>query len=149
MLLPIYSDGSLGWALTSIGLKIYDWLAGVPSKEQRRMLSAEETLLQEPLLKKDQLKGGGLYYEYRTDDARLTMSIIKTACQSGAIALNHAEVKDFIYDDAGYIKGVEVFDHIHSTKHPIQSKVVINAAGPWVDKVPKPEKSAQRPQSFS
>ena len=148
MLLPIYSDGSLGWALTSVGLKIYDWLAGVPSKEQRRMLSAEETLRQEPLLKRDQLRGGGLYYEYRTDDARLTISIIKTACQAGAIALNHAEVKDFIYDDAGCIKGVEIFDHIHSKKHPIHSKVVINAAGPWVDKVRSLKRAPKGPNLF-
>ncbi|HAB90458.1 MAG TPA: glycerol-3-phosphate dehydrogenase [Bacteroidetes bacterium] len=135
MLLPIYSDGSLGWGLTSLGLKVYDWLAGVPKDEQRKMLSAEKTLLHEPLLKKDNLKGGGLYYEYRTDDARLTISVIKTACQQGAIALNHAEVKDFTYNKKGLIDGIKLIDHIHANQHTLRSKVVINAAGPWVDDV--------------
>ena len=90
------------------GLKIYDWLAGVPKDEQRKMLSAEKTLLHEPLLKKDNLKGGGLYYEYRTDDARLTISVIKTACQQGAVALNHAEVKEFTYNNEGVIDGIKL-----------------------------------------
>ena len=135
MLLPIYSDGNLGWGMTSLGLKVYDWLAGVPKDEQRKMLSAEKTLLHEPLLKKDNLKGSGLYYEYRTDDARLTISVIKTACQQGAIALNHAEVKDFTYNEKGLINGIKLTDHIHSTHHTLRSKIVINAAGPWVDDV--------------
>ena len=135
MLLPIYSDGSLGWGLTSLGLKVYDWLAGVPKDEQRKMLSAEKTLLHEPLLKKDNLKGGGLYYEYRTDDARLTISVIKTACQQGAIAINHAKVKEFTYNKEGVIDGIKLTDHIHATEHTLRSKVVINAAGPWVDDV--------------
>ena len=141
MLLPIYSNGSLGWGLTSLGLKVYDWLAGVPKDEQRKMLSAKETLLHEPLLKKDDLKGGGLYYEYRTDDARLTISVIKTACQRGALALNHAEVTDFTYNEQGKINGIQLIDHIQSNQHTLRSKIVINAAGPWVDDVRNFQKS--------
>ncbi|MGC6419768.1 MAG: glycerol-3-phosphate dehydrogenase/oxidase [Chitinophagales bacterium] len=148
MLLPIYSDGSLGWGLTSLGLKIYDWLAGVPKDEQRKMLSAEKTLFHEPLLKKDNLTGGGLYYEYRTDDARLTISVIKTACQQGAVALNHAEVKEFTYNDEGIIDGVKLTDHIHATDHTLRSKVVINAAGPWVDNVRSFQKNTSNSHLF-
>ena len=148
MLLPIYSDGSLGWGLTSLGLKVYDCLAGVPKDEQRKMLSAEKTLLHEPLLKKDNLKGGGLYYEYRTDDARLTISVIKTACQQGAIALNHAEVKEFTYNNEGVIDGIQLIDHIHAKQHTLRSKVVINAAGPWVDDIRNLQKKTTDSQLF-
>jgi glycerol-3-phosphate dehydrogenase len=61
--------------LTSIGLKLYDWLAGVKPEDQRRMLTRNQTLKQEPLLKADDVRGGAIYAEYRTDDARLTIEL--------------------------------------------------------------------------
>src|SRR5262245_31930878 len=79
MLLPLYERRGLGYWLTSIGLKIYDWLAGVKPEDQRRMLTRPQTIAEEPLLKKDDIKGGALYAEYRTDDARLTIEIAKAA----------------------------------------------------------------------
>jgi glycerol-3-phosphate dehydrogenase len=61
MLLPIYAEGTFGKFSTSIGLLVYDFLAGVKSSERRSMLSIEETIKREPLLKRDGLKGGGHY----------------------------------------------------------------------------------------
>lgn len=45
------------------------------------MLSKKETLAKEPLVKKEGLKGGGYYVEYRTDDARLTIEVMKRAAE--------------------------------------------------------------------
>src|ERR1043166_545851 len=77
MLLPLYEKKGLGYWLTSIGLMIYDFLAGVKPEDQRKMLTRSQTLRYEPLLKTDDVKGGAIYAEYRTDDARLTMEILK------------------------------------------------------------------------
>ena len=52
MLLPLSEKKGLGYWLTSIGLKIYDWLAGVRPEDQRRMLTKQQTLRYEPLLRK-------------------------------------------------------------------------------------------------
>src|SRR6187431_34170 len=79
MLLPLAEKRGLGYWLTSIGLKIYDWLAGVKTEDRRRMLTRSQTLKYEPLLRKDDVKGGAIYAEYRTDDARLTIEIVKAA----------------------------------------------------------------------
>ena len=84
MLLPIVEGGSLGQTMSSIGLWVYDLLAGVENEERRRMMGKEETEQTEPMLRKDILNGGGLYYEYRTDDARLTIENMKSAVQHGA-----------------------------------------------------------------
>src|SRR4051812_605240 len=65
MLLPIHQGGTFGKLSTSIGLRVYDFLAGVKKQERRKMLSTEETLAKEPLVKKLGLKGGGYYVEYR------------------------------------------------------------------------------------
>src|SRR6187399_1306177 len=89
MLLPLSEKKGLGYWLTSIGLKVYDWLAGVKPEDQRRMLTKLQTLKYEPLLKKDDVKGGAIYAEYRTDDARLTIEIAKVAFAQGANLLNY------------------------------------------------------------
>src|SRR5690349_3800822 len=84
MLLPLYEKRGFGSILTSFGLKLYDWLAGVKPEDQRKMLTRKQTLKAEPLLQPADIKGGAIYAEYRTDDARLTIEIIKTAFRNGA-----------------------------------------------------------------
>ena len=69
------------------------------------MLSQKKTLKKEPLLDDAKVEGGGLYAEYRTDDARLTIEVLKTAVQEGALAINYAEAIDFVYNDKNKIVG--------------------------------------------
>jgi glycerol-3-phosphate dehydrogenase len=92
MLLPIHQGGTFGRFSTSIGLRVYDFLAGVKKAERRSMLSIEQTIEKEPLIKREGLKGGGLYVEYRTDDARLTIEVLKEAVARGAKAVNYTKV---------------------------------------------------------
>jgi glycerol-3-phosphate dehydrogenase len=103
------------------------------------MLNKAETLLIEPLLLGKNLLGGGLYYEYRTDDARLTIEVIKTAVEKGATAFNYTEVSNFLYNK-NEINGIEIIDKINNKKFNITAKTIINAAGPWVDNVRKLDK---------
>ncbi len=133
MLLPIIEDGSLGKRLSSIGLWVYDRLAKVDKEERRQMVEKEIVANLEPLLRKDVLLGGGLYYEYRTDDARLTIESMKTAVANGAICLNHIEALEFTYREDGYVKGVTAYDHITGQTIKIKSNRTVNASGPWVD----------------
>lgn len=132
MLLPLYEGGTFGKFMTSIGLRVYDFLAGVKKSERRVMFNVEETLNKEPLVKKDGLKGGGYYVEYRTDDARLTIEVLKAAIDKGATALNYAKVQEFLYED-GKVVGVVVEDQLTGEKFKVRAKKVINATGPWVD----------------
>lgn len=134
MLLPLSEAKSLGYLITSIGLKIYDWLAGVRPEDQRRMLSKVQTLRREPLLRKEDVRGGAIYVEYRTDDARLTIEVCKKAAQQGATALNYVEVKDFIYEDDKVV-GVKAEDKLTGSEVRVNATVVVNAAGPWVDEL--------------
>jgi glycerol-3-phosphate dehydrogenase len=142
MLLPIYKGGTFGKFTSSIGLKIYDFLAGVKREERRKMLKREETLLKEPLLKKEGLLGGGYYVEYRTDDARLTIEVMKKASEKGAQAVNYSKVTGFIYKE-GQVAGVVVEDQINGETYRIHAKTVVNAAGPWVDTLREMDGSKQ------
>ena len=134
MLLPMHKGGTFGKFSTSIGLRVYDFLAGVKRSEHRRMLNVQETIHKAPLVKKEGLKGGGYYVEYRTDDARLTIEVMKEAAARGAAPINYTKVENLIYEN-GKVTGVQVSDQITGEKYEIKAAKVVNAAGPWVDTI--------------
>ena len=136
MLLPIVKGGSLGKVTARIGLFVYELLAGVKPEEKFRMLDKIQTLEKEPLIKQNDLLGGAVYTEYRTDDSRLTISVFKTAIQQGGIAVNHCKVLKLLKEH-NRIVGVVVEEKSTGNQYEIQGKVVVNAAGPWVDDVRK------------
>lgn len=140
MLLPIHKGGTFGKFSTGIGLRVYDFLAGVKRSERRKMLSAEETQQKEPLVKKAGLIGGGYYVEYRTDDARLTIEVLKSAVEKGALPLNYTKVEKLIYQN-GQVTGVGVTDQLSGELYEIFGKKIINAAGPWVDSIREKDQS--------
>lgn len=143
MLLPLREHRGFGSLLTSFGLKLYDWLAGVTGKDRRLMLTRRQTLRREPLLKKDDVKGGALYAEYRTDDARLTIEVAKKANKYGATVVNYCKVNRLNYSEIGSVCGAEVQDGISGEIFSIKSSVVINATGPWVDQLREMDKSRE------
>lgn len=122
MLLPIYRGGTFGKWSTSIGLWLYDRLAGVKQSERRTMLNARQTLEKEPLLKRDGLIGGGYYVEYRTDDARLTIEVVKKAVELGVDAVNYVKAEQFLYDERGRITGARCRDMIGGRVYDIRAK---------------------------
>ncbi|WP_425313926.1 glycerol-3-phosphate dehydrogenase/oxidase [Sporosarcina koreensis] len=135
MLLPFYKSGTFGRFSTSLGLRVYDFLAGVKRSERRKMLTREEVLQHEPLLNGDGLIGGGEYVEYRTDDARLTIEVAKKAAELGADLLNYAKVTGFLYKSAGTMTGIQVTDQLTGKLAEVHGEVIVNASGPWVERV--------------
>ena len=132
MILPLIDGGTYGSWLTSFGLKVYDILAAVEGEDQRKMLDKEEALEKEPLLPKDILNGAGYYAEYRTDDARLTLEVLKTALNYNAKIINYTEATQFIYEEDRVV-GATVRDNFTNDYFNIKAKYVVNATGPWVD----------------
>lgn len=135
MLLPFYKGGTFGQFTTTLGLKVYDLLAGVKKGERRFMLSAEETLKREPLLNDQDILGGGMYVEYRTDDARLTIEVLKAANERGAKLFHYMEAKAI--NRKHDVFEVEAYDHLLQKTVVLHAKKVVNAAGPWIDEVRK------------
>jgi glycerol-3-phosphate dehydrogenase len=121
-----------GYAKIKLGLWTYDRLAQVAADERYRMLDLAETLAIEPTVRGDGLYGAGLYYEYVTDDARLVVEVAKSAAALGAVLVNHAEVVGFL-TAGGRVGGVTVRDALSGAELAAAGRVVINAAGPWVD----------------
>lgn len=142
MLLPFHQGGTFNAFTTSIGLLVYDFLAGVKRSEHRRMLDIQTTLEREPLLKREGLRGSGSYVEYRTDDARLTIEVMKEAVTRGALAVNYAKADKLLYD-SGRISGASVTDRVTGKSYEIRASLVINAAGPWVDTLREMDRSKE------
>ena len=136
MLLPVVKGGTFNKLSLWFGLWFYDLLAGVKKEERRKMLSRAKALQKEPELNPEGLRGAGLYSEYRSDDARLTIEVAKTAVNEGAICLNYTKVEDLCYEN-GKINGVKVKDQFTGEQYQINAQYIANAAGPWVDGIRK------------
>lgn len=140
MLLPIVKEGEFNLASAYMAIFVYDFLAKVPKKDKKITLSKDNALTHEPLLDAEKLKSAILYSEYRTDDARLTIEIIKASVRHNAEAFNYMKVDDFIYED-GKVVGVQCEDRIENQNVNFFGKHIVNAAGPWVDNLRKENNS--------
>jgi glycerol-3-phosphate dehydrogenase len=141
MLLPIVKDGTLSAGTTSLALWVYDLLAGVKKNERRKMLDRRTTLGLEPHLAQDKVMGGGLYFEYRTDDSRLVIELLKSAVANGAVCINYAQAATLLYNSTHRICGATIQDTLTHTTFDIRAKRVVNAGGPFVDLLRKTDQS--------
>ncbi len=144
MLLPLIKNGTYGKIMTSIGLRVYDLLANVTGADRRKMLSKKETLDKEPLLDDTVVLGSGLYAEYRTDDARLTIEILKKAAEFGATIINYCEMESFNYDENAKISSLNCIDFNTGNLINIRAINYVSAAGPWVDLLRKKDQSMNK-----
>lgn len=118
----------------SIGLSMYDLLAGKLSLGKTTMLSKKTTQQLMPAIATKNLSGGVLYHDGQFDDARLAINLAQTAEEQSATILNYCKVIAFTKTDKR-ISGVEVQDVLSGKKYNINSKAVINATGVFTDKV--------------
>ncbi len=132
-LVPVYS-----WFQATyfqIGLKIYDLLAGKKNLFPSKILSREETLKRLPGLKGAGLYGAVAYADGQFDDARYAMALVRSFQEAGGKALNYCRVESFVRAGGKSISGVQLHDAIGRNKWTIQTKIVVNATGPFSDKI--------------
>ncbi|WP_125706886.1 glycerol-3-phosphate dehydrogenase/oxidase [Companilactobacillus zhongbaensis] len=135
MMLPFYAGGTYGPFMTSVGLDVYDRLAQVKKSERKNMLEPDETTAREPYVKSEGLLGSGVYVEYRTDDARLTLEVAKKASELGALIANYTKVTGLLYDANHKVCGVKFEDVQTGETGEIHAKKIVNSCGPWVDEI--------------
>jgi len=126
------------------GLKLYDLLAGSRGIGSSRLLRREEALERFPMLHAEGLKAGVLYYDGQFNDSRMAVSIALTAGQYGAAVANHVGVTELI-KEGGNISGVLVKDFVEDVSWPVYSRCVVNATGPFADKLRLMDDSGSSP----
>lgn len=138
MLLPVYDEPGSTFSMfrLKVAMDLYDLLAGVSNTPAaNKVLTKEEVLKREPDLKQEGLLGGGVYLDFRNNDARLVIENIKRANRDGALIASHVKAEDFLIDDNGKIIGVKVRDLLSDQEIIIKAKLVINTTGPWSDEI--------------
>lgn len=129
---PLYSW--FGVPYYRVGLKMYDWLAGKKNISPSRFLSTKAARKNFPMLKTRGLRGGILYYDGQFDDARMNVCIALTAAQKGAVVLNHTEVTGLLKENKR-LKGLKVREESTGEEFEIHAEVIINATGPFTDRI--------------
>jgi glycerol-3-phosphate dehydrogenase len=144
-LIPVYRDAKTGKSMLSMGLWLYDILALFRTPKFHGWLSSDKALEREPTLRRDALVGAGLYADCATDDARLVLALVKDSFTRGLLAASYAEIVGFEKEN-GKIAGVRVQDSISGDQFDVKAKVVVNATGPWSDKLRKLDDPSAEPR---
>jgi glycerol-3-phosphate dehydrogenase len=135
-LVPIYRESSRGLVKVRIGLALYDWLTPGRARERYRVLSTVDALSLEAGIRSEGLRGAGYYFDdLLVYPERLCLENVLSACRHGARAFNYAEVEDVLRDRVGAVAGVRVRDLLSERTVTLSARVVVNAAGPWVDRL--------------
>ncbi|GEP96216.1 glycerol-3-phosphate dehydrogenase/oxidase [Chitinophaga cymbidii] len=113
----------------TIGLKLYDWMAGKLSLGRSVHISKRKTLEKLPGLKADKLSAGILYHDGQFDDARLAVNLMQTIFEKGGVALNYMKVV------ALQQSGVVAEDVETGQQYTLKAKGIINATGVFVDDI--------------
>jgi len=117
-----------------IGLLLYDLLSNRLSLGKPSLLGKNKVLKMLSGISETGLKGGVMYTDGQFDDARLAISLGLTAADLGACLLNYMSVVELIKKD-GKIAGARLVDELTATSYEVNSKVVINATGVFVDSI--------------
>jgi glycerol-3-phosphate dehydrogenase len=133
--LPFTTPGGIGLGFVlNLGLWFYDRLAGRRNMQRHRHLSRERVLELAPGLVADGLREGFIYYDGQTNDARLTIALLRTAAEYGAVMANYAEVTSFLVEN-GHVQGAQVCDHLSKQEVTIRARHVVNATGIYSEEV--------------
>lgn len=124
-----------GGPFYTIGLKLYDLLAGKLSLGTSKPLSKAETLRRLPTIRPEGLRGGVLYHDGQFDDARLAVNLAQTVIEHGGTALNYVQVHGLLKDSSGKITGVAATDLETGATYQVQARAVVNATGVFVDDI--------------
>jgi glycerol-3-phosphate dehydrogenase len=131
-------------AFYTIGLKIYDLLAGKLSFGRSKHISKAETISRLPTIQQKKLRGGVVYHDGQFDDARLAINLAQTCLEQGATVLNYFQFRAFIKVD-NKITGVVAKDVESGKIYRINTQIVINATGVFVDDLIQTDEPHKKP----
>ncbi len=129
-----------GWErpYVAAGLTLYDGMArfgkydmGVP---RHRHLSRRSVQRIAPDFDPASLSGAIKYWDCQVDDARLVLTVARTAAAHGAHVATRVQVTGFLREGERVV-GVRARDLEHQRDVEVRARVVVNAAGVWTDEI--------------
>ena len=144
VIIPTYGHGMHGKEVLSTGLMLYNLIVfdrnkGLRDPDRRiplaNIITRNEVLELFPDLDKKGLTGAGTFHDGQMyNPPRLVLSFLKSAIEYGAIAGNYLEAINFLRK-GDRVKGIKVRDKLNNNEFDIRGKIVINASGPWAERL--------------
>jgi glycerol-3-phosphate dehydrogenase len=133
--IPLYQNGKRGMFLLRLGMLAYDILSIGKSVPHHRMLSRAQILQQEPGVCPEGLLGGASYFDAQVSFAeRLVLENVIAASEAGATTKNYSPVIG-VNVARRQVQSVQFVDQATGEEHEVRTRMLVNAAGPWVDRV--------------
>ncbi len=124
-------------AYVGAGVALYDTLATASGRRRalpyHRHLSRKGMLRRFPDLRHDAAVGALQYWDASVDDARLVLTLVRTAAAYGALAASRTQVVELTKNEAGAVDGAVVLDLETGLEHRIRARAVINSTGVWTE----------------
>jgi len=139
-LIPLFGrDGVVTKTLSrgyAVALRLYDLSGGWRIGKRFSRVSKAEALAHLPTLMTDRLVAGFLYHDARGDDARVALTLARSAALDfNADVANYARATDVTRSDEGRVTGVVVRDVLGGRHLTVATRCVVNATGVWTDEV--------------
>lgn len=129
--------------LYTVGLTLYDLLAGRLGLGRSVPISKGRTLELLPAVKSQKLKGGVIYHDGQFDDSRMAINLFQSICEHGGLALNYIQVSELVKEE-GKVIGVVAVDKETGISYTLKSKVAVNATGIFVNDILKMDSPGAR-----
>ena len=124
-------------------LWMYDLTGGWRIGKLHRRLRADEALAQVPTMPVERLRSAYLYYDATADDARLCLTVARTAAEHGAVVVNRAELVRVGHDERGRVESAVV--RVDGEEITVQTRCVVNAGGVWSDEITRADQPPGHP----
>ncbi|MBQ0984326.1 glycerol-3-phosphate dehydrogenase/oxidase [Streptomyces sp. F63] len=135
--LPVYKGGPHGAAKLGAGVFAYSALSAF-GDGVGRVISPARAAAANPALRTENLKAVAVYGDHQMNDSRVAVMTVRAAAGSGAAVLNHAEVTGLRFT-RGRVTGAELRDRLDGTEFGVNARLVLNATGPWIDRLRRME----------
>ncbi len=119
-------------------LSAYERLGDVPKAERHSIWRRVDIARSEPRLRCGPGDRVIAYREYLTDDARLVIAVLRAAAATGAVVANRVPVVGLVRD-GNRVDGIAVRCALSGREVEVRGEVVVNAAGPWVERLARME----------
>ncbi|KRV50241.1 glycerol-3-phosphate dehydrogenase [Wenjunlia vitaminophila] len=141
--LPVYRGGPHGAAKLGAGVFAYSALSAF-GDGVGRVISPSKAARDVPGLRTESLRAVAVYGDHQMNDSRMALMTVRAAVEAGAVVLNHAEVTGLRFT-GGRVTGADLRDRIDDVEFGVDARLVLNATGPWVDRLRRMEDPGAAP----
>jgi glycerol-3-phosphate dehydrogenase len=135
IVIPIYEGAKRGPFIIRLGMIAYDLLSAGKTVPNHDMLSRKAAIENDPGLAREGLRAAARYYDAQIAFVeRLVLENLLAARAAGAEIMTYAGVVAIDTED-GAVRSLRARDTMTGEETEIEARVVVNAAGPWVDEV--------------